>query len=76
MEPEQKEELLEILRSIQDDVHKQQDKLFKILQLTLDGLWIDGINHKQWYLEQILEALGISVEEWREKGDWDKGVQP
>jgi hypothetical protein len=28
-------------------------------QLVIDALYTDGGHHKQWYLEQIADALGI-----------------
>ena len=32
----------------------------KVKDLAIDGLFTDGAHHKQWYLEQILETLGIN----------------
>jgi hypothetical protein len=44
-------------------------------------LLTDGEHHKQWYLEEILKALGYDLEDLRkeenEKGyDWDIGIVP
>ena len=35
----------------------------KALELALEGLTIDGAHHKQWYLEEIVKALGCDVPE-------------
>jgi len=58
-----------VLRVTKEDV-------VKIASLCIDGLKTDGTHHKQWFLEQILEVMGVNVENWREKAEWDKGVAP
>lgn len=45
------------------------------------GLITDGADHKQWYLERILEALGVDLmvlhEQMRaEDYDWEEGIAP
>ena len=49
-----------------------------IKELAISGLLTDGEHHKQWYLEQILTALGYNLDDLRkEKGyDWDIGIAP
>ncbi len=52
-----------------------------IVELATDGLLTDGEHHKQWYLEQILERLGINLEAHRkalgdEGYDWEDGIVP
>ena len=34
----------------------------QIKELVEEGLWMDGGHHKQWYLEQIADILGIAHE--------------
>ena len=53
----------------------------KIKKLAIDGLCTDGGHHKQWYLEEILKALGHNLEVVRrgvnEEGyDWEEGIAP
>jgi hypothetical protein len=48
---------------------------------ALAGLLVDGAHHKQWYLEQILLALGTNLDELRIQLDaenyrWHEGVTP
>lgn len=35
----------------------------KVAYLAIQGLGTDGGAHKQWYLEEILKTVGISMEE-------------
>jgi len=37
-----------------------------IKALALSGLLTDGGHHKQWYLEEILKALGYDLKDLRE----------
>ena len=39
----------------------------KAKDLAIDGLFTDGAHHKQWYLEQILETLGINLDQLAEE---------
>ena len=49
-----------------------KEKLEKIRELCTDGIFIDGDHHKQWYLVQIAEVVGID-----EKIDEDdQGIAP
>ena len=53
----------------------------KAALLATYGLTIDGAHHKQWFLEQIIESLGVSLPQLREqaiKGDWEweAGIAP
>jgi len=46
-----------------------KEKLEKIRNLVEDGLQTDGGHHKQWYLEQIGEVIGIDIDkEMHEEG--------
>ncbi len=38
------------------------EKLKKVRELLEDGIFTDGAHHKQWYLSQIAEVVGIDVE--------------
>jgi hypothetical protein len=61
---------------------KQAEKLrAKVEELCTDGLLTDGGHHKQWYLEQILETIGVDLTDLRtqlvDKGyAWEPGVEP
>ena len=55
----------------------------KALHLAHIGLFVDGGHHKQWFLESILEALGVDLDELRaayEQDDeyepWEPGIAP
>ena len=56
-------------------------KLELVRKLAAEGLCFDGGHHKQWYLEEILKALGVDLDAMRdeelEKGyDWEPGIPP
>jgi len=36
-----------------------------VKNLCVEGLMTDGSHHKQWFFEQILEALGFDLNEIR-----------
>jgi hypothetical protein len=53
----------------------------KAIELAIRGLGTDEAHHKQWYLEQILEALGMNLGtlrlEAKELGwPWESGIAP
>ena len=53
----------------------------KAISLAMDGLCTDGEHHKQWYLEQILKALGVNLKELNTKMQeddyaWESGIAP
>lgn len=35
-----------------------QEQMQEAREIAKEGLYCDGAHHKQWYLEQIIEALG------------------
>ncbi len=51
-----------------------------IKDLIIDGLCTDGSHHKQWYLQQILKALGFDEKKLKEEEykdyDWEDGIAP
>ena len=47
-------------------VTNQVVAISKASHLAIEGLRTDGGHHKQWYLEQILAALGWDMEEFFE----------
>ena len=51
-------------------------RIEKATAIAVDGLITDGGHHKQWYLEQILIALGVNMDELRDTLDWDEGIAP
>ena len=58
-----------------DELEKQPPSTEKALALAIDSLYFDGAEHKQWFLEQIIEALGGP----RNVGYltcWGEGVKP
>jgi len=49
----------------------------RAIMYAKDGLVTDGANHKQWYLERILEELGVDLAVLVCDGlEWDEGVAP
>lgn len=53
----------------------------KVKELCINGLITDGGHHKQWYLEQILVAIGYNVADVKsdvqmEGYDWEDGIAP
>lgn len=51
------------------------------LGIIVEALETDGSHHKQWYLEQLLFALGFDANEIKDKEkisgyDWDEGTAP
>lgn len=64
------------LKEIEEMVSSPQ----KAIQLAVGGLLNDDRQHKQWYLERILEALGEDLNAIRQEllpdYDWDEGVAP
>jgi hypothetical protein len=43
-----------------------KEKWNEIADLVCEGVQTDGGHHKQWYLEQVAEKLGIELEEHEE----------
>ena len=60
----------------------EQVDVEKAQELAVDGLFTDGEHYKQWYLERVLEALGVDLhamrlEQHEEKWlVWDEGIAP
>lgn len=52
------------------------DVIDALIELCVDGLITDGAHHKQWYLEQILEGLGVNIDDLRDDIGWEKGMIP
>ena len=57
--------------------------LVNIKELCISGLRTDAAHHKQWYFEQILEALGLdlrvlSMELYGEETSyyWEESIPP
>jgi hypothetical protein len=53
----------------------------KAISLAKEALQIDGANHKQWYLEEILKSLDVDLKEYKnrlnkEDYDWEEGIAP
>ena len=55
----------------------------KAIALAEHGLFYDGGHYKQWFLEQVLLALGIDVDaldaKWiqdEEYGSFERGISP
>ena len=44
-----------------------------VRDLIIGGLCTDGAHHKQWYLEQIANVLGIDL---IEPLDYEEGIAP
>jgi hypothetical protein len=39
------------------DEAEGESQIQKVARLAVEGLFVDGGHHKQWYLEQILQTL-------------------
>jgi deoxyribodipyrimidine photolyase len=53
----------------------------KAIDLATDGLLRDGGHHKQWFLEEILKALDVDLDQLRKDllandYDWEEGIAP
>lgn len=53
----------------------------KVAQLAVYGLLTDGGHHKQWFLQEILAALGERPDKIRgvlqeQDYDWEDGIPP
>jgi len=53
----------------------------RIKELAIDGLLTQETHHKQWYLERMLEELGVNIKDLREQlqsegYDFDEGIAP
>lgn len=64
-----------------DDIIKMSEGKKKARQLAIYGLTIDGAHHKQWFLEHILIALGVDLDELSDEvhqhdGAWEAGIAP
>ena len=62
----------------------QTDDIERAIELIKEGLCTeDGGHHKQWYLEQIAEALGYDLQDLRREimserteEAWEPGIAP
>lgn len=52
--------------------HGGSTNIVDLDQLVIDALGIDGEHHKQWFLEQIAEELGIPLDQV----DYEPGNPP
>jgi len=57
------------------------DVMGEIIRLATEGLINDEGPHKQWYLEQVLGAIGVDLakleQELKKQGSgWEKGTSP
>jgi hypothetical protein len=59
-----------------------EDKVQSMEELIVEGLLVDGVHHKQWYIERIAEAVGMDLYRLRAKQEavcgysWDPGIAP
>lgn len=54
----------------------EKSDLEDIAELAREAIMTGGDHHKIWYLERILEAVGVPLEEWRERYEWEEGIAP
>jgi len=70
------------LDDFRDVVHDVERQTAKIIRLGTEALLTDGKRHKQWYLERILEACGVDLEQTAHEmlrtndREWDRGIAP
>lgn len=48
----------------------------EIFDLCIDGLMMQKIEHKQWYLEQILSLVVDDIGETRQRFNWTMALKP
>jgi len=53
----------------------------KAAELCAEALMTDGAHHKQWYLEEILKALGFDLDAYEKYVTakdihWERGIPP
>lgn len=54
----------------------------QIQRLAIEALLTDGVHHKHWFLERILEAVGVNLEQLAHEmlrsndREWNKGIAP
>ncbi len=59
------------------ELEKLPPSISKALALAINGLYFDGGHHKQWFLEQVIEALGSDLAMvLTEIGNWEDGIAP
>lgn len=69
-----------------EDIQKMPNGIQKAVQYAIYGLTIDGEHHKQWYLERVLESLGVKLTDLNEclsklnddegNDQWKEGIAP
>ncbi len=58
-----------------DCQEKLQQKQDEIKNLCIQGLRTDGGHHKQWFLEEILKAVGVDMSKVYIM-DFERGIPP
>lgn len=57
--------------------YSDDKRLSNAINLAIEGLFCDGGHHKQWYLEEVLRALGVDLAVvLMDEGDWEDGKAP
>ena len=65
-----------------EEIRVNGKDLERAVSLGIEGLLVDGLVHKQWYIEQVLGAIGVDLEKLRtqalEQGHdcWWPGMPP
>jgi len=60
----------------------EQARDYVLKDLAAIALYVDGGHHKQWYLEQILEAIDVDLQELAAEMEaqggykWEEGIAP
>lgn len=72
-----------ILQTVLTTEFEDLQPMEKVVYLAIQGLYVDGGHHKQWYVERILEAAGVDLEELHRvttmecnAPDWEKSIAP
>jgi hypothetical protein len=56
---------------------RNEEQQRKLKGLLVDALLIEGAHHKQWYLWQIAEVLGLDLDEWNDQyPEPERGIAP
>jgi len=68
-------EEVNFIEQLDNQSRANEKAVLHIMQLAISGCRADGARHKQWYLEQIIDALGWNIDAIR-IGEWEPGIAP
>jgi len=75
-------ELTKLIAISMDGIEKLESEKDKAIAWAVYGLACNEDHHKQWFLEKVVEALGVDIEELRAEAHrlgmlwWEAGIAP